>query len=135
MGKLHSKHTVVTINDDDISAYTNSTTFNRTADSHETTGYGVDSKLYTGGLFDGTVTIQGFYDTTAVTGTKAVLQPLLGTEVEFVYQPEGAGSGKPQNVCQVLVTAYNESSPVADIVQWTAELQITGDVDATPQSA
>lgn len=134
MAVQHSKATVVKVGTADISAFTNSTTFNRSADSHEVTTYGRDSKVYAGGLKDATVTIEGFYDT-SVTGPRAILEPLLGETTEFTFQPEGTGSGKPQNVCDAVVTAYNESSPVADMVTWTAELQVSGDVDVTDQAA
>lgn len=136
MGKLHSKHTVVTIGGDDISAYTNSTTANRTADSHDTTGYGMDSKEYAKGLKDATITIEGYYDTTETTGTDDVLLPLYESDLttEFVLKLNGTGTGKEQIKCDVLVTAYNKSSPVADMVTWTAELQVSGDVDTTPQT-
>jgi hypothetical protein len=129
---LHSKDTVVKLDSDDLSAYTNSTTFNRSADSHEVTTYGTDSKVYNGGLKDGTVTIEGFYDTSA-TGPEAIIEPLLGTTVTFVFQVAGTGAGKPQKSCSVVVTSFNVSSPVADMVTWTAELQISGDVNEAAQ--
>lgn len=130
---LHSKDTVVTLDGDDLSDYTNSTTFNRSADSHDVTTYGKDSKVYNGGLKDGTVTIEGFYDT-AVGGPENVIEPLLGTTVTFVFQVAGTGTGKPQKSCSVVVTSFNVSSPVADMVTWTAEMQISGDVDEDPQA-
>jgi hypothetical protein len=131
-----SEDVIVTIDGDNISEYTTSTTFNRSVDTHDVTGYGKTSKVYTAGLKDGTVTIEGFYDATASTGSRVVLQPLFDarTNVTFVYKPEGTGTGKPQNSCSVVVTAYNESAPVADMITWTAELQISGDVTTTAQS-
>lgn len=133
MSFVHTKDTVVTLGGDDLSAFTNSTTFNRSADSHDVTTYGKNSKVYAGGLKDGTVTIGGLYDDSA-TGPNAVIEPLLGTTVELVFKPAGTGTGKAQKVCDVVVTAFNVSSPVSDMVQWTAELQISGDVDITPQA-
>lgn len=133
MAFTHSKNTVVLLDDNDISAFTNSTTYNRSADSHEVTTYGKNSKVYNGGLKDGTVTIGGLYDDGA-TGPRAVIQPLLGTVVEFVFRPEGTGTGKPEDTVNVLVTAYNESSPVADQIQWTAELQMSDDVVSADQA-
>lgn len=133
MAFVHSKDTYVSLGGDDLSAFTNSTTYNRSADSHDVTTYGKNSKVYAGGLKDGTVTIGGTYDS-SVTGPRAVVQPLLGTTVEFVFRPEGTGTDKPQDTVDVVVTAYNESSPVADMVQWTAELQMSDDVASTSQA-
>jgi hypothetical protein len=134
MARQHGKDTVVKLNAVDISPYTNSTTFNRSADTHDTTTYGVDDHEFSGGLKGGTVTIGGFYDTTAVSGPGASIEPQLGNTVDFVYQISGTGSGKPQKTCEVVVAAYNESSPVADYATWTAELTVTGAVDATAQA-
>lgn len=129
MGQVHASKTYVSIDDNDISTFTNSTTYNRSADSHEVTTYqpavAKPAKRFHGGLLDGTITIGGTYDDSA-TGPKAVIEPLLGETVEFIYRPEGTGVGKPEDTVEVLVTAYNQSSPVADMVQWTAELQMNG---------
>jgi hypothetical protein len=135
MSRQHGKDTVVKLNAVDISPYTNSTTFNRSADTHDTTTYGVDDKEFSPGLKSGTITLGGFYDTTAVSGPGASIEPLLATVTTFLYQVSGTGSGLPQKTCQVVVAAYNQSSPVADYVTWTAELTVTGAVDATPQAA
>lgn len=132
MAFVHSKDTYVSLGGDDLSAFTNSTTYNRSADSHDVTTYGKNSKVYAGGLKDGTVTIGGTYDSSA-TGPRAIIAPLLGTTVVFVFRPEGTGAGKPEDTVDVLVTAYNESSPVADMVQWTAELQMSDDVVSAAQ--
>lgn len=133
MAFVHSKDTVITLDGEDLSAFTNSTTYNRSADSHDVTTYGKGSKVYSGGLKDGTATIGGTYDSSA-SGPRAVIAPLLGTTVPFVFKPEGTGTGKPQDTVDVVVTAYNESSPVADMVQWTAELQFSDDVASISQS-
>lgn len=133
MGESHGKLTVVKLNAADISAFTNQTTFERAADEHESTCYGVDDKEVAGGLLGGKVTISGKY-VTGVSGPATVIEPLLGTKVAFVYQAEGTGTTKPQRSCTVLVKSYNQSAPVADIIRWTAELTISGAVDDTPQA-
>lgn len=135
MAKVHGKDTIVTLDAVAISGYTNSTTYNRSADTHDLTCYGLDDKVFGAGLRSGTVTIGGFYDSTAMTGPGAVIETLLGEDaVEFVYQIEGAGTGKPEKTCDVLVASFNESSPVADYVTWTAELTISGPVTVAAQS-
>jgi hypothetical protein len=135
MGFVHGKDTYVSLDGDDLSTFTNSTTHNRSADTHDVTTYGKGAHVFQGGLKNGTATIGGIYDNTAVTGPRAVIRPLLGTTVEFVFRPEGTGSGKPQDTVDVVVNAYNESSPVADMVQWTAELQFSDDVASVAQGA
>lgn len=132
---VHGKGTVVSLDGDTLSAFSNNVEFKRTADSHDVTTYGKNSHVYDGGLKDGTATITGIYDNTAGTGPRAVIQPLIGTVVPLVYQPEGLGSGKPTETVDVLVTGYTQTSPVADMVTWTAELQMSDDVASTSQGA
>lgn len=132
MAEAHGKLTVVKLNAADISVYTDSTTFEREADEHDSTAYGVNDKEVVGGLLGGKVTIGGKYITGA-TGPGTVIEALLGTKVAFVYRAEGTGTTKPERACTVLVKSYNQSSPVADIVRWTAELTISGAVTTTAQ--
>lgn len=133
MSKVHGKFTVIKVNDQDISQYCNSSEFNRSADDEDTTGYGADAHEYDGGLLDGTLTLGGHYDSTVGTSPKAVLEPLLGTKTTYIRQPEGAGTGKPQETGSALVKSYVESNPVAGFITWSAELKLSGDVDTTPQ--
>lgn len=125
---VHGKDTFVSLDGDDLSPYTNSTTYNNTADSHDVTTYGKSRKVYVGGLGDGTCTLQGVYDDGAG-GPRAVIKPLLGTVVPFVFRPEGVGG--PTDMVDALVTAYNESNPVADMIQWTCELQLSDTIVVT----
>lgn len=127
MTAVHGKSTVVTIDGDDISAFANNVEFGREADAHDVTGFGANSKKYSGGLKDGSATISGVYDS-SVTGPRATVEPLLGTTVPLVYKPEGTGTGKPMKTVDVLVKSYKETAPVADMVSWTTELQMSGDV-------
>lgn len=135
MTNVHGKNTVVTLNGVDYSEFSNSTDFKDATDTHENTTYGKSRKTYHSGLGDGTISVGGFYDTTAVSGPRALFKPLkaAGNPVEFVYRPEGTGAGKAQSVVDVIIASFDESSPVGDMVTWTAELQMTGDLDETAQ--
>lgn len=134
MARVHGKNTVITIGGDDISEYCNTSELTRSADSHDITGYGKNSHVFQGGLRNGTASIGGIYDNTAGTGPAAVIKPLVGTTVELIRQIEGAGAGKPQDRVDVVVTQYVETAPVADMVTWTADLQLSDDIDETPQA-
>lgn len=132
MAFVHGKDTYVSLDDQDVSTFTNSTTYNREADSHDVTTYGKGSHVFQGGLKGGTCTLSGVYESGA-SGPRAVIAPMLGTTVEFIFRPEGTGTGLPEDTVDVVVTAYNESSPVADMIQWTAELQLSDDVVSADQ--
>ncbi|MEU7817061.1 hypothetical protein [Pseudonocardia sp. NPDC049154] len=128
MAFVHGKGTAVTIGGDDLSAFANNVAFNRSADSHDVTTFGKNSKVYVGGLKDGTATVSGIYDDAALTGPGAVFRPLIGSTVELVYMPSGDGTGKTTHTVDVVVTAYEETAPVADMVTWSATLQMSDDI-------
>jgi hypothetical protein len=46
--------------------------------------------------------------------------------VPYVFGPEGKGSGKVRYSGNAVLTAYNVSAPVGDVVAFTAEFQVTG---------
>ena len=136
MAFVHGKGTAVSLDSNDLSPFSNSVTFGRTADTHDVTTFGKNSKVYAAGLKDGTATIEGIYDNTESTGPGAVLRPLIGAAaVPLVYEPEGTGAGRPVSTVDVLVTSYEETAPVADMVTFTAELQLSDDIVDTTGAA
>lgn len=136
MAFVHGKGTAISVGGHELGAYSNSVTFSREADTHDVTTFGKNSKVYAPGLKDGTASIEGIYDSTAGTGPGAVLRPLIGAAaVEMIYKPEGTGSGKPIATVDVLVTSYEESAPVADMITFTAELQLSDDIADTTGGA
>ncbi len=135
MAKIHGRGVALSIDGDDLGAavsggkYTTSVTFARTAETHDVTTHGHNSKVYASGLKDSTATLEGVYDSTAATGPGAILRPLVGgNAVELVYEPEGTGVGKPLATVDVIVNSYEESAPVNDMITWTAECQGSGDI-------
>lgn len=134
MARVHAKDTYVSLDDNDLSTHTNTSQVTKGADSHDTTTYGADGHEYEGGLENSTITMAGVYDSTALTGPRAVIMPLVGTKVEFVRRPEGTGSGKPEDTAQVVVTSYVETSPVADMVTWSCDMQVSGTIVSSTQA-
>jgi hypothetical protein len=133
MAFVHGKGTFVSLAGTNLSTYVTTSNFERVPDEHDVTTYGKNSHAFNGGLLNGTATISGIYDNAAVSGPRALIAPLIGTVVEYIRRPEGTGSGRPQDKVQVLVGKYVESSPVADMVTWSLDLRLSGDVDMTPQ--
>jgi len=110
----------------DISAYINSVDFPETADVAETSVLGASSKSYIVGLKDSTIAIAGLWDATvdgilgAVVGQSATLS--------FEYSPEGTASGKIKYTGEAILTSYSQSSPVGDVVSYSADFQVSGNV-------
>jgi hypothetical protein len=134
MAFIHGKSVFISVSGDDLSTYTNSVEIKREADAHDVTCFGQTAKKYQSGLTDGTVTLKGTYDDGAA-GPAAILMPLIGGTVEeVVYRPEGTGSTKPHYTFDAIVTSYEESAPVAEMITWTAELQISEAVAIAAQA-
>jgi hypothetical protein len=119
------KDATFTLAGDNLTDFIDTVTFTESSDALDVTTFGNASHRKRGGLFDGTIAIGGVYDTSSL-GPKDQLAPNLGTVVTFIWRPEGAGVGKPETTGSVLVVDYVESSPVAEIVRWTASLERDG---------
>lgn len=134
MAFSHGKDAQVTIDSNNLSAYISDSTFNQSVDSHDVTAYGATNKAYIDGLIDGTFSVSGHYDDTKTTGPRDVLQGLLGGgAITILRQPEGTGSGLAQDSFSAIITSYEETAPVDDNIQWSADFQITGAVTVTVQ--
>lgn len=129
-----SADAIFTLDSADITDFVDTLTFTESADSLDITTFGNNGHRKRGGLTDGSITIGGVYDTTSA-GPHDDIEPLIGTVVTFDWRPEGTGSGLPTVTGSVLVQNYVETSAVADIVRWTASLEIDGDVTAGAQGA
>jgi len=114
MAFVHGKDSVFKLDNSggsltDISTYVNSVDFPETV-----------------GLKDATLSISGLWDSTldgilgAVVGQSATLS--------FEYSPEGTGSGAVQYTGECILTSYSQSSPVGDVVGFSADMQVSGDV-------
>lgn len=137
MAFKHGKDTVFKVDSADLSAYTSESEIVRGVDTHDVSAYGDEAHKFGVGLNTGTATASGTYDSTASTGPRAKLLAVYAGKVAVtvVRQPEGTGSSLPQDSFSAILTAYTETSPVADMVKWKADFQITGDINATAQSA
>ena len=134
MAYVHGKDTKITVATKDISAYCKTSSYEGSADVHETTGYGKTAKTKEGGLLDGKFTCGGTYDNTASTGPRNALKPLLGTTVAVTRLPEGTGTGKPSDAFSAVLSKYVETNPVDDMVTWSAEFEISDVIVTTTQA-
>lgn len=114
----------------DISPFVNSTNYSPTQDSHDDTTYGATGHTFRGGLTNGTITINGMWDKTASTGSETVLSGLLGVKTPWPWEfgPEGKTTGKVKKTGNGILTAYQVSAPVADLVTFSATIQISGPI-------
>jgi hypothetical protein len=133
MAFVHAKDTYISVDADDLSEFTDASEIDRSADIHDVTTYGKNAHVKVGGLLDGKGSLSGTYSSGA-TGPKAILEPLLGQTVELIRRPEGTGASKPQTAVDVVVGRYVETNPVADMIKWSCEIELTDDVTNTTQA-
>ncbi len=131
MAFVHGKSSVFKLDNSggsltDISTYVNSVDFPETADVAETTTLGSSSKSYIVGLKDATLSISGLWDATI----DGILGAVVGqtASLSFEYSPEGTGSGAVKYTGECILTSYSQSSPVGDVVGFSADMQVSGDV-------
>lgn len=114
-----------------ISIYVTSVDWNVKNDTHDNTTYGAVGHGYQVGLTDGTIGINGFWNITASTGASTVLDSLLGlktTTLGFEFGPAGNTAGLTKYSGECVMQDLSYSVPVADMVTFSATLQISGTI-------
>ena len=128
----HGKSTNFSLDDTggtsrDISDVLVSVDFPEIVETGETTAFGATSKSYIVGLRDATISISGLWDAT-VDGYIIGTEPATRT---FIFGPAGSTSGYVKYTGECILTNYSVSSPVADVVTFSLDLQCTGGVTRT----
>ena len=112
----------------DISTVITDVSLPRSIETAETTTFQATSgaKTYVVGLNDSTVSISGRFDATV----DAHLVGILGQEasLSFEYGPAGSTAGYVKFTGECFCTKYDLSSPVGDVVSFSADFQVTGAV-------
>ena len=128
----HGKSTNFSLDDTggtsrDLSDVLVSVDFPEVVETGETTAFGATSKSYIVGLRDATISVSGIWDST-VDGYIIGTEPATRT---FIFGPAGSTSGYVKYTGECILTNYSVSSPVADTVTFSMDLQCTGGVTRT----
>lgn len=137
MTAVHGTKTAFTIDGVAYTGFIRDSDADTEADMHDITAKGasVESKSYLSGLIDRTYAIGGHYDNGASDTPRTGIKPLVGgAAVTMLYHPEGTDTGLPQESVSILVKNYKESSPVDDVIRWTADIQGTGEATESTQA-
>jgi len=127
----HGKSTVFKVDNNagtltDISNTLTDVSFPQSVDTAETSAFGSSAKSYVVGLSDATLSISGNFDATV----DAHLAAIVGKadSVSFEYGPEGSTSTYTKYTGEALLTSYEKSGAIGDVVTYSAEFQVTGAV-------
>ena len=125
----HGKSTVFKVDNNagsltDISNTLTDVSFPQSVDTAETSTFGSSAKAYVVGLTDSTLSISGNFDATV----DAHLAAIVGKadSVSFEYGPEGSTAGFVKYTGEALLTSYEKSGAIGDVVTYSAEFQVTG---------
>jgi len=117
-----------------ISNTLNEISLPREIETAETTAFGNADKTYITGLADATVSLSGMFDATVDTQINADITALKNGTVaslSFEYGPAGSASANPKFTGEAIVTSYEISSPVGEVITYSLELQVSGAVTGT----
>lgn len=125
----HGKKTAVLFGNYNLSSYLNEASMSSSNETAETTAFGDDAKTYITSLVDATVSLSGMFegeinDTTlnnALTNTGSTPVTICTT---------GLVAGEPCFFGVSISNSYEISSPVADVVTVTSDLQLDGGINA-----
>lgn len=127
----HGKSTVFKIDDSggtlrDISSTLTDVSFPRSIDTAESSSFGDSAKQYVVGLSDATISVSGNFDAT-IDGYLAGTVGQAAT-LSFEYGPEGSTSSYVKFSGECILTSYEVSGAIGDVVTYSAEFQVTGSV-------
>jgi len=128
---VHGKNADFEIGGTNLSDILNEASLPREIETAETTAFGGQDKTYITGLSDATVSLSGMFDATKDAAINTLITNLKSGSISsasFAYGPAGSAGGKPQFTGDALITSYELSSPVGDVVTFSLELQVTGGV-------
>tara|TARA_Y100000590_G_scaffold269472_3_gene302602 strand:- start:4785 stop:5195 length:411 start_codon:yes stop_codon:yes gene_type:complete len=108
-----------------ISDTLNSVDFPEVTETADTTAFGSSSRSFIVGLESATISISGLWDATVDGYIKGGTEPASRS---FIYGPAGSTGGNVKYTGEAILTNYSISSPVGDVVTYSADLQVTGAV-------
>jgi predicted secreted protein len=130
----HGKNAQFELAGTNLSNTLNEISLPREIETAETTAFGNQDKTYITGLSDATVSLSGMFDATTDAAISTIIANLKSGSIasaSFTYGPSGSAGSSPKFTGQALVTSYEISSPVGDVVTYSLELQCTGAVSGS----
>ena len=134
MAFIHGKNAFIQLDNSsgvltDLSSISNEVSFSLSIDTAETSVFGINAKQYITGQNDATISLSGLFDATSATVIEGTIDALIASTIasaSLVFGPEGNAAGKKKYTQEVIVTSYEISAPVGDVVSLSVEFQRTG---------
>lgn len=134
MAFVHGKNAVVSLDNSSgtltaLTSISNEISYSQSIETADTSVFGTNAKTYITGQNDATVSLSGLFDATSAGVIEATIDALIdGTNASATLEfgPEGSGSGSRKYTMETIVTSYDISAPVGDVVSLSVEFQRTG---------
>lgn len=132
MAFIHGKSAGVMHGVFNLSSFLNDVSVAQDVEAAETTTFGGSAKSYIVGLRDATVSASGMFDGSAA-AVDEVLTSAIGSDTlaPLILAPSGLTGGTRAYILQAKTTSYEVSSPVADVVSVSFDVQADGGADAS----
>lgn len=136
MAQEHGRFSYFQLEDSGGSTLRNLTTYltdvssNFNQDEAETTTKGQTARSFVQGHTDATLSLSGRWDNTVTSGPDVVLAGLIGDTgtCGFEWGPEGGTTGDIKYSGECFLKSYSITSPLEGVVEFDAELRVTGSV-------
>lgn len=134
MAFVHGKNAVVSLDNSSgtltaLTSISNEISYSQSIETADTSVFGTNAKTYITGQNDATVSLSGLFDATSAGVIEATIDALIdGTNASATLEfgPEGSGAGSRKYTMETIVTSYDISAPVGDVVSLSVEFQRTG---------
>lgn len=132
MAFVHGKNSRVLLDDFALSGYLRGFETTGEVELADSTVFGDEGHRYAPGLDNGSLSLDGLFDSTATAGAQDdVLDTARGAATASVVSvaPAGFALGNRVKSIEARESSYNHSSPVADVVSFASAWQAEGPVD------
>lgn len=127
MAAVHGKGAGILIAQYNLTSYFKSLSTSNDVDTAEVTCFGDDDKEFIPGMRDGTVSVEGVFDS-AASGVDVVLASMLGAAAgsAITSSVEGFTAGNNVDIATVRSSSYEVSAEIGDAVMVSGEFQCDG---------
>ena len=127
---FHGKAAAFYLNDSggterDLTSYGLSVGYSRDIDTAEASTFADDDNVYVVGLRDATFTVEGQLDATVDGYLNGIAGGTVGP-VGYKFAPAGSVAGRPYYSGSAILTSYEITSELGDVVKFSAEFQNSG---------
>jgi len=127
MAFRHGKDTHFTLDDTDLTLRLDEVSMPDEIQAAESTVFGQGAKSFQPGLEEATISLSGKYQADVEELYAQIkAKQRVGTLIPWIYGPEGPGEGRRRRTGEGVVTSFETSNPVGDIVSFDIEIQVSG---------